>query len=114
MLENETCLCRVCHSLVHEGLLRIGGEAPYGLKWFDANGTPLDKTILVETRKRFTVFLKNKKDGPCGALGLPEEKENNTIYSLDEVPDRVSAEWWQKHAHNFEAKGNRFVLKSTH
>ena len=33
------------------------------------------------------------------------------IYSLDEVPNEISMEWWQKYKHNFFFKGNRMYLR---
>jgi hypothetical protein len=39
------------------------------------------------------------------------EDDDNTIYSVDEVPDVVSREWWLKYKHNFYWEGNRLMLK---
>ena len=50
-----------------------------------------------------TSRAESRETGPFG---------DTTLHSLDEVPDEVSAGWWQAHKHNFVFKGNRVFLKS--
>ena len=46
-----------------------------------------------------------------GAASSNPSYEDTTIYSLDEVPDMISREWWKKYGHNFRFEGNRLLLK---
>ena len=43
--ENEVCVCKTCHELIHEGLLRVEGRSPDGLEWFDGKGKPIDERM---------------------------------------------------------------------
>jgi hypothetical protein len=119
-IENEVCLCQSCHSLVHEGLLQVEGEAPHGLRWFDREGRAIDTRLTADNKTiyytlesdRFT--MESGQNDPRGSSGSREptkEEEDSTIYSLDEVPDEVDSAWWRKYGHNFEFKGKRLMLK---
>lgn len=105
---NEVSLCRDCHTLVHDGFIRIEGEAPHGLRWSGRDGA-----LLLEngpdTGLKQPLFTKQVSAGsaPRGA-GEPD----HTILSLDDIPAVVSAEWWRKHRHNFMLKGTRLFLKN--
>ena len=137
-LINEVCVCQRCHSLIHEGLLKLEGTAPHGLRWYGADGEPLetvDECSFLEgfrktgLRYRTESHADTPRSAPRGAprgaqaeasLGIDATRENNsakvedtTIYSLDEVPDKITHEWWQKYKHNFYFKGNRMMLKKT-
>ena len=37
----EVAVCRACHGLIHEGLLKVTGTAPHGLVWLGPEGEPL-------------------------------------------------------------------------
>ena len=39
--ENLVAVCSRCHRHIHRGLLRVVGEAPYDLRWFDRRGRTL-------------------------------------------------------------------------
>ncbi len=66
LVKNEVCICQSCHSLIHEGLLSVEGNAPHGLKWLDVDGKRLGR---------------KEKDAA----------QDVTIYSLDEVPGEINS-----------------------
>jgi len=116
---NEVSVCQTCHSLVHDGLLNVSGEAPLGLSWLDSNGKALksaDRTdpcaplryrrVVREDVPRGTSHGAGSGPGPGGA-GMEEKA---VIYSLDEIPNRVDSAWWQKHKHCFTSRGGRIFL----
>jgi len=37
-ISNEISVCARCHGLIHEGLLRVAGQAPHGLAWSGPQG----------------------------------------------------------------------------
>ncbi len=100
LVENEVCICQSCHSLIHEGLLSVKGNAPYGLKWLGSDGKRLGRKEMNSEPVR----LAYSKKGNVA--------QEATIYSLDEVPSEINSAWWRKYGHNFEIKGKRLVLKS--
>jgi hypothetical protein len=106
MVENEVCVCQSCHSLIHEGLLLVKGNAPHGLQWFDADGEPLGGREKTKELARFEYTTRQDTGSH-----IPGRTDNTTIYSLDEVPSEIDSAWWRKYGHNFEIKGKRLVLK---
>ncbi len=116
-VENEVSVCRTCHSLIHEGFLFVAGRAPNGLRWLSADRKPI---VFFASQKTRAVPEYVKEIGLTTHEAAPRGVEtceanpfgDTTIHSLDEVPDEVSAEWWQAHKHNFAFKGNRVFLKS--
>ena len=122
-LINEVSVCQRCHSLIHEGYLQVEGIAPYGLLWNGRNGKIQDGSELEQMHERFVYGLERRA---CVPRGTEEERgrspeasvsysgateKDTTIYSLDQVPDRVDSKWWQKYGHNFIFKGKRAHLK---
>jgi len=132
LLINEVCVCQRCHSLIHEGLLQVEGTAPNGLRWYGADGEPLEANVGCphleghrEGSARFTMEPRGGASSRGAQAGVPpgtdvtrenngEEVEDTTIYSTDEVPDEMTMEWWQKYKHNFYFEGNRMMLKKTY
>ncbi len=107
-VKNEVSLCRTCHSLIHEGFLYVAGQAPNSLVWLGPDKTPIDSLVLQNASAApeyvKEIDLSAREAAPRGIGGT-------IIYSVDEVPDEVSADWWREHAHNFVFKGNRILLK---
>lgn len=127
---NLLCLCRGCHSLIHNGLLSIEEKInpitqELSLAWVDHAGNEIlkpsilgscDKPIYNVSKAPTPIEQNANKSGELinlmtGEIILPAD---DIIYSLDEVPDFVDAKWWRKYGHNFRFKGksNRVVLKS--
>jgi len=105
---NEVSLCGTCHGLVHDGLLRLEGDAPHGLIWSGKDGAPLLASVdpVFLDQPLFTIEGFHEKT-PRG----PAELER-TILSLDDIPAVVTAEWWQIHQHNFILNGKRLMMKN--
>ncbi len=106
---NEICVCRQHHTQIHEGLLHVEGIAPYGLTWTTKNGTSVKKYVSRPPEEKVLFEKTGRKVSPQGDGDPPFE--DTTIYSLDEVPDMISREWWKKYGHNFRFEGNRLLLK---
>lgn len=105
-IENEIGVCTSCHSLIHEGLLHVNGSAPAGLEWLGADGGAISRFDGGASRVRLAYGRDWLASDSRGSLG-----EDNTIHSLDEVPDEVDSDWWKRYGHNFEIRGSRLVLK---
>jgi hypothetical protein len=87
----------------------VEGIAPHGLRWYGTDGEPLvalDGYPHLEgvrrARMRYRAFAADT-----------EQQEDTTIYSLDEVPDKITLGWWAKYKHNFYFEGKRMMLKKT-
>jgi hypothetical protein len=85
----------------------VEGLASHGLRWHTANGEPLQALEglphLEGARRAKLRYKAIAVDG--------EEQEDTTIYSLDEVPDEITLEWWAKYKHNFYFEGKHMMLK---
>ena len=119
-VENEVCVCGRCHSLLHDGLLQVKGDAPYGLKWTASDGADLSESSnclsgVAAFPEKPSYKIDTTHSDPRGSNGtgiVPGAPyEDTTIYSLEEVPDQVDSAWWRKYSHNFDLKGRRLVLK---
>jgi hypothetical protein len=112
VIDNEISVCGQCHGLIHEGLLRVEGQAPGGFRWFGPKGEtitgvlsrPNDSEAYVLFERKITPNVTND---PRGSLGVPVASE---ILSLDDVPDEIDTGWWKQHGHNFEIKKDRLVF----
>jgi len=111
-VENEVTLCQSCHSAVHEGLLHISGDAPYGLRWTGPDGKKLLVGTDNEPDAKGLSYTKDKlQNVPRGASIKTNGYDDNILYSTDQVPSQVDSAWWRKYGHNFIFKGNSVLLK---
>jgi hypothetical protein len=74
-LLNEVCICQHCHALIHEGLLRVEGTAPHGLKWSASNGKPIEALEMRELEGRLLFEKEDRDCDPRGSLGVEREAE---------------------------------------
>jgi len=106
-VDNEVGLCQSCHSLIHEGALRVVGNASTGLEWLGADGDALSRFDGGTSRVRLVFGRNSVGSDPRGFF-----EKDTAIRSLDEVPDEVDSGWWKRYGHNFDLKGTRLLLKT--
>jgi len=104
---NEIALCRSCHSLVHEGVLQVRGDASLGLKWLGADGKELSRFDGGWRCVRLAVDRSSSKDDPRGFV-----EDDSVLRSLDEIPDHIDTAWWRKYRHNLTFRNGRLCLES--
>lgn len=109
-IDNEISVCERCHSLIHEGLLRVSDRAPHGLRWSGPKGEALLGFDRQPQGRQVYEVRAPRGASTAGASRLRELP--GEIHSLDEIPDEIDTAWWRKYGHNFVIKGERLVLRS--
>src|SRR6185503_17503392 len=85
--KNLMTLCRPCHALVHEGLVRISGEAPNGLVITDKEGNPIGSAPRRDEGVRIVMSGRSGAAAPLPVSEGIEEKRlpNSRCHGLDDV-----------------------------
>jgi len=104
--QNLVLLCFRCHSMVHEGLLRVEGQAPHALRFLDEQGRDLRKPQpglaaggLVIEREEVAC------QGAAGGARAPRAASPAATVTMGSMPDLVDARWWRGHRHLFSWSG---------
>ncbi|MHC4943231.1 MAG: HNH endonuclease [Planctomycetota bacterium] len=103
-IQNEISICQRCHGLIHEGLMQVEGCAPHDLIWRGPEGKSLEAP--------WDGALPGGQYVPRGTPSDATAVEDESILSLDQIPDSIDSAWWRRHGHHFEFKGRRLKLKN--
>jgi len=106
-LDNEVALCRSCHSLVHERVLQVSGDASFGLAWLGADGRDVSRFEGGANGVWLAVDRSLPENDPRGSDG-----DDCVLRSLDEIPDHIDTAWWRKYRHNLTFRNSRLCLNS--
>ncbi len=86
-LSNEVAVCRICHAMIHEGLLEVTGSVDSGLTW---KPHPVDPTVKVYNAEALHQLLKAlvakvptpaAPEGEDGKDGFPRPRSRMTMQS---------------------------------
>ena len=81
---NLITLCSPCHSLIHDGLLRIEGEHECEARFVDSEGNPQDASPVTH---------------PELTTEAAPEQPVTPLTTLDTLPSEIDGAWWAAHAH---------------
>jgi hypothetical protein len=103
-LDNLVTLCARCHGLVHDRWLHVARGAGGTLSFTDRDGHRLHAPHPhVGSAVRIT----------CAAAQMSGAAQSSEpcLLDVDDIPDVVDGEWWQKHEHLFDWAGGKLRLK---
>lgn len=73
---NEVGICQTCHDLIHEGLLRVDGVAPHGLKWSGPDGKSIGEQHVGKVTGRSFFKKEDWLGDPRGSFEAQIEEED--------------------------------------
>ena len=104
-LDNELTLCRCCHALVHDGLIIIDGDGPQRWRFVDRDGNnlhgPPEQTGATRHVSDLIGDAMRHLARTHGQNGNAEIRRGRMV-QFEDVPDRIDAQWMQRHAHLLE------------